>query len=240
MTDGEALLAAILANPADDTARLVYADWLQEQGEEERAKFIRVQCELESYPMCENVRTRNYDARDGISSEWQRCFDLENRERELFRENLCWSGWMGSPARRDVLHVRNLDNLGTLVGCVFSRGFVSEIRLPLAAWEQHAASIWSRHPVQRVALTDREPRNAEAQFWWHDQRFISVRGYESGTDPDDLPAELIQAMYQLDLGSGTERYRFFDTPEAALNALSDAACLVGRNRARKAREAIAA
>ncbi len=32
-TDGELLLRAILANPAEDTPRLVYADWLQEQGE---------------------------------------------------------------------------------------------------------------------------------------------------------------------------------------------------------------
>ena len=47
MNDGDALLAAILANPDDDTPRLVYADWLQEQGDEERAEFIRVQIELE-------------------------------------------------------------------------------------------------------------------------------------------------------------------------------------------------
>ena len=33
MTDREALLAAIHADPDDDTARLVYADWLQENGQ---------------------------------------------------------------------------------------------------------------------------------------------------------------------------------------------------------------
>jgi uncharacterized protein (TIGR02996 family) len=41
-----ALWAAIRANPDDDTPRLVYADWLQENGEEDRAEFIRVQCAL--------------------------------------------------------------------------------------------------------------------------------------------------------------------------------------------------
>src|SRR5262245_32906100 len=30
MTTHDALLAAVLAHPADDTARLVYADWLEE------------------------------------------------------------------------------------------------------------------------------------------------------------------------------------------------------------------
>src|SRR5215468_4094431 len=44
-----ALWSAILANPLDDTPRLVYADWLQEHGEEERAEFIRVQIELETF-----------------------------------------------------------------------------------------------------------------------------------------------------------------------------------------------
>jgi uncharacterized protein (TIGR02996 family) len=40
-----ALLAAIIAEPEDDTPRLVYADWLDEHARPERAEFIRVQCE---------------------------------------------------------------------------------------------------------------------------------------------------------------------------------------------------
>src|SRR5262245_10972802 len=46
MTDPEALLQAILADPEDDAIRLVYADYLEERGEPERAEFIRVQCDL--------------------------------------------------------------------------------------------------------------------------------------------------------------------------------------------------
>jgi uncharacterized protein (TIGR02996 family) len=37
MSDREALYAAILAHPDDDTPRLVFADWLQEHGNETRA-----------------------------------------------------------------------------------------------------------------------------------------------------------------------------------------------------------
>ncbi len=47
MTDRDALLAAIAANPDEDTPRLVYADWLQENDQLEQAEFIRVQCRLE-------------------------------------------------------------------------------------------------------------------------------------------------------------------------------------------------
>ena len=43
---GEDFLAAILEAPDDDAPRLVYADWLDEHGQPERAEFIRVQCEL--------------------------------------------------------------------------------------------------------------------------------------------------------------------------------------------------
>src|SRR5262245_30566913 len=46
MSDEKALLAAIWDEPYDDTVRLVYADWLDEHGQPERAEFIRVQIEL--------------------------------------------------------------------------------------------------------------------------------------------------------------------------------------------------
>jgi uncharacterized protein (TIGR02996 family) len=46
MPQDDAFLRAICEAPEDDTARLVYADWLEEHGRAERAEFIRVQCAL--------------------------------------------------------------------------------------------------------------------------------------------------------------------------------------------------
>src|SRR5687768_10549100 len=50
MTECAALLAAILTHPGEDTPRLVYADWLDENAasdaDRDRAEFIRLQCEL--------------------------------------------------------------------------------------------------------------------------------------------------------------------------------------------------
>jgi uncharacterized protein (TIGR02996 family) len=43
VTDEGALLRAVIAEPDDDAPRLIYADWLDEQGQSERAEFIRVQ-----------------------------------------------------------------------------------------------------------------------------------------------------------------------------------------------------
>jgi uncharacterized protein (TIGR02996 family) len=50
MSDERGLLRAILAEPDDDTPRLVYADWLQENDRAEEAELVRVQCGLEASP----------------------------------------------------------------------------------------------------------------------------------------------------------------------------------------------
>lgn len=46
LAEHEAFLRAIFDAHDDDTPRLVYADFLQESGEPERAELIRVQCQL--------------------------------------------------------------------------------------------------------------------------------------------------------------------------------------------------
>jgi uncharacterized protein (TIGR02996 family) len=46
MADHAAFLTAIRAEPDNDVHHLVYADWLQDNGQPERGEFIRVQCEL--------------------------------------------------------------------------------------------------------------------------------------------------------------------------------------------------
>ena len=48
MTDHDALYRSICAHPADDTPRLVYADWLEEHDRPEEAEFIRLECRLGS------------------------------------------------------------------------------------------------------------------------------------------------------------------------------------------------
>ena len=64
MSDEPALLAATLAHPDEDTPRLIYADWLDENGQPDRAEFIRTQCAPDADEAAEN-----------------RAFDLEERNR---------------------------------------------------------------------------------------------------------------------------------------------------------------
>jgi uncharacterized protein (TIGR02996 family) len=50
MSDGEALLRAVLADPRDDAPRLVYADWLDEHGQAAAADFVRACCAIPTAP----------------------------------------------------------------------------------------------------------------------------------------------------------------------------------------------
>ncbi len=72
--DLQALLAAIVADPSDDVARLVYADCLEENGSAARAAFIRLQIEAGRHHPDSNA-----------------CAELEGQAHALFAEH--WVNW---------------------------------------------------------------------------------------------------------------------------------------------------
>jgi uncharacterized protein (TIGR02996 family) len=56
MSDRAAFVRAIVAQPDDDTPRLVFADWLDEHDDPARAEFIRLQCEIARMTLTEGAR----------------------------------------------------------------------------------------------------------------------------------------------------------------------------------------
>ncbi len=74
MSEEDALLTAIVANVDDDTPRLVYADWLDENGQPERAEFIRVQIELahlpKDDPRYDSLRAREWKLLQANEQDW--------------------------------------------------------------------------------------------------------------------------------------------------------------------------
>jgi uncharacterized protein (TIGR02996 family) len=146
MTDGADILAKVLAEPADDTARLVYADWLEEHGgQPERAEFIRAQ-----------VAWRLGDGADRI-------YDLLQSH---------WHEWMGRPGRvkrfkpylQDYWHPavvfqsrrRAAFEYGQelLVVAHFVRGFVWEVDCEPIWWWHNGGALAAAHPVEFVELSD--------------------------------------------------------------------------------------
>jgi uncharacterized protein (TIGR02996 family) len=70
-TDEHALLAAIAAAPLDDAPRLVYADWLQERGDETRADYLRMIVTLMHPPEDTAVVERCVALADGLDMSWR-------------------------------------------------------------------------------------------------------------------------------------------------------------------------
>ncbi|MFM8273104.1 MAG: TIGR02996 domain-containing protein [Gemmata sp.] len=70
LSQHEAFLRAIFDAPDDDTPRLVYADFLQENGEEDRAVFIRWQCRQGPRPAVVPDALEAYDR--GFSTAWKK------------------------------------------------------------------------------------------------------------------------------------------------------------------------
>src|SRR4051794_18637183 len=125
MTDGEALLRAVLVNPADDAPRLVYADWLEENGTPGHAAFIRGQIKLAQAETHTDPRQHR---------------DAELEEAALRRGRARYSSLP--------------DSLWVAGDWGWDRGFVRPARLPAAEFLAHATTLFAARPVVRVFLTD--------------------------------------------------------------------------------------
>src|SRR5262245_7506119 len=92
MPDERALLAAILENPADDGVRLVYADWLDDNGQPDRAEFIRLQCQLapldKDDPAREGLEGREAALLAAHRDEWLVDLPAWARKKPTFRRGL--------------------------------------------------------------------------------------------------------------------------------------------------------
>ncbi len=73
MSDEAAFLAALKANPAEDTTRLVYADWLDEHDQPQRAEYLRlvVAYTLHEGDLAKMGEKRLLRVAKGLPSEWR-------------------------------------------------------------------------------------------------------------------------------------------------------------------------
>ncbi len=199
----ENFLADICEHPDDDTPRLIYADWLDDQGDRDRGEFIRVQCEM--------ARRRAGPAGPvPADSLWlmndRRYQALYRRERDL----LDAAAGLWSPEME-----------GSYLWC---RGFVHTITCTCAAWLVHGPAIVRQQPVQRVELSDRQSTWGDRLP--HPSGWLRQLEFPSGQrQPDELPDVLFDRLEDGPRGRFLNANWFDCDDEAtALNALS-AACL---------------
>lgn len=226
MTEDTALLARIIDNPADDAPRLVYADWLDETGQCERAEFIRVQIELaKKYPGWSGV-----PADDTIAAK-EPYAALARRERELWNASRLngaphpWIGTLGFRIRSNWLSshdepVMTIHPDGQRVELRLARGFPSHVSCPMAFWMAHGPAIVRAAPVERVTVTDKRPNlirsRADRRCWQWD---FEIAGVPPRTH--DLPKTLWRAIAPFNPSRDhIDDYATYDTEAAAQDALS--------------------
>lgn len=105
------------------------------------------------------------------------------------------------------------------------RGFVAAISLTLADFERHAAAIFSAHPVEEVALTDRRPHWDGSGYCWYDQDRNNPQGVPSR-------ANLTMSLLKIVASAADQepiRWVRFNSVADALAALSRACVEYGRS-----------
>lgn len=147
MSDREAFIAKIIDDPDSDTPRLVFADWLDEHGEPERAEFIRVQIKIANLkPLVkENAGGLNdLDVTYGL---------LRERERELlegsagvWKNRFVWAGGFDGVIGI-ACHIPE--------GVKYIRGFIETITCAWVGWEVYHEQILAQTPLKNVELTTR-------------------------------------------------------------------------------------
>ncbi len=153
MSTDAALLRTIRDTPEDNTARLVYADFIEEEGDPARGEFIRVQIALACTPEGEPGRAA-----------------LEDREHELLAEHE--REWLGVPPNSDGL-----------LGWRFERGFVEEVSATTSFMLNEGAAVCAAHPIRRwrVQCTQQDMaedlREAGQRPWFRRLEAISLAGW---------------------------------------------------------------
>jgi uncharacterized protein (TIGR02996 family) len=133
----DAFLDAIFEEPDDDTPRLVYADWLEEHGQVNYARFIRLQCAAAREKHWSPEANRLWEE---ISRVWNRLYD------EWWPATI--DDWPGIPTRHWSTNY-NLDAVH------FDRGFLRDgitltgpqVVCYTACW------AWLPTPASNVVLT---------------------------------------------------------------------------------------
>ena len=199
-TDERAFLDAICAQPDDDTARLVYADYLTENGQPDRGEFIRAEIELANTPP-----TTEADER-------RRRVLLDRRAALLKRHGAVWLAPFLPFAKESA----------------FVRGFVQSVEVPANTFLQQAEKWFALTPLTRVKITTCYvwDQATGGPRWWVESLFASphlARVEALDLESLELTADDVTSLAGRDLSRLRElilRWNSIRSPGAAALATS--------------------
>lgn len=211
MDDERALLRAILANPAEDTPRLIYADCIEER-DPQRAAFIRAQCLPPETPPdrwhqssadceCQTCRTARQEARAlPFMAPWLALKPYPAYHARSGDHRIARAAWHPN------------DDVGLQIRAFFSRGFVAAIRFrTLAHFVAYGPAVFAFQPIERVIFADRD-------ILWGDVGCSFVRERKGATGPNVVPRELVPFWPESWGRRRRVTYPLIDMAHAALSA----------------------
>lgn len=155
MCEHDAFLRAILERPNDDVPRLVYADYLDDIGQSERAWFIRFQCDPDNQFIHDGER--EYSSIEANLGEWFPFVTIiTGRKREKFGPNgTAYLADYGPPNL--ILFVGRKDRSTRerrRVELPIRRGFVASATCAWGGWLTYVQPIRMFTPIEFVQLID--------------------------------------------------------------------------------------
>jgi uncharacterized protein (TIGR02996 family) len=136
MPSDEAHLLSVVCTEADDTSRLVYADWLNEHDQAERARYIRLSVEASRLPPADPRR-----------------FALFAEAETLLNEH--FEAW--EAAMPDLPGVAWLE---------YERGFIVQAIASVEALLTHGDSLFAASPIRELDVRVKSPEECEALAGW--------------------------------------------------------------------------
>ena len=153
MSDRTAFIRTIHAAPRDDAPRLVFADYLDENGESERAALIRRMVRVPSYLFRWSRKAKH--GRHTHAESFRAIHGLKGAIERLYCDE-----WGRLPSVEEV---------------AVRRGLIEAITIPPTAFLTAAGSLFAAHPIVRVTLRTLRPASPSHAWPQWDAFLVSER-----------------------------------------------------------------
>lgn len=193
ISEVEPFLRTIADDPANDTPRLIFADWLEERGLGEYGEFIRLGLEIHRRDIECQMADLSFDHRQReLKPLRERQMSLWNRER-YFAEGV---GFVWSLDPKPVNFASPHD--GSSRRAHFYRGFLSHVYCDPLEWKAWGPKMCELNPVDTIRLSRFAPfqmtqpparrRFHESPFGWR----LFCPGWDIGQSP--MGSEILGVM----------------------------------------------
>jgi uncharacterized protein (TIGR02996 family) len=219
MTETErSLLDAVLENPDDDLPRLVYADWLDENGDPKRAEFIRAQIALSLLENEDGYHTDEY--RRAI-------FSIKNTSSaSSFKQwieytglKICHVNHIFHDMHCDSIRVRDMKSYNHYH---FQRGFLTSI----IAYEEWCFEHWNSITLLPLKRIDFQPHISKRAYFVisHENSNTWKVAYHTGPNNCDL-------TFNSEFSHRHDAFQWFTNPDEKQRIEHEIRTIQIRNRA---------